>query len=69
MPHRRRHKHIELDQGKLNRARRVLDIALEVNLKHEVYISPRVLGRAILADPVWSIAPFLQAIAKEGIPL
>jgi len=47
----------------------VLDIAFDVNLKHEVYISPRVIDRSILSDPVWSITPFLQAIAKEGISL
>jgi len=47
----------------------VLDIAFEVNLAHEVYISPRVLSPAILEDPVWKITPFLQAIAKEGIAL
>jgi predicted nucleotidyltransferase len=47
----------------------VLDIAFSVNLKHDVYISPRVVDRSILADPVWSITPFLQAIAKEGISL
>lgn len=48
---------------------RVLDIAFDVNLKHDVYISPRVLDRSILSDPVWSITPFLRAIAKDGIPL
>jgi predicted nucleotidyltransferase len=48
---------------------RVLDIAFDVNLKHDVYISPRVIDRAILSDPVWSITPFLRAIAKEGISL
>lgn len=47
----------------------VLDIAFEVNLKHEVYISPRVIDHVILDDPVWKITPFLQAISKEGIPL
>ena len=47
----------------------VLDIAFDTNLKHEVYISPRVIDRATLADPVWRITPFLKAIAKEGIPL
>ncbi len=47
----------------------VLDIAFEVNLKHEVYISPRVIDHAILDDPVWKITPFLQAVSKEGIPL
>jgi len=48
---------------------RVLDIAFEVNLAHEVYISPRVIARAILDDPVWKITPFLQAVTKEGIAL
>ena len=48
---------------------RVLDIAFDVNLKHDVYISPRVIDRSILSDPVWSITPFLQAVAKEGIVL
>ncbi|MBI4610965.1 MAG: hypothetical protein HY726_18390 [Candidatus Rokubacteria bacterium] len=33
----------------------ILDIAFEVNLAHEVYISPRVIGRATLADPVWKM--------------
>jgi predicted nucleotidyltransferase len=48
---------------------RVLDIAFDVNLKHDVYISPRVIDRLTLSDPVWSITPFLRAIAKEGISL
>ncbi|MGH7872708.1 MAG: nucleotidyltransferase domain-containing protein, partial [Candidatus Binatia bacterium] len=48
---------------------RVLDIAFDVNLKHDVYISPRVIDRSTLSDPVWSITPFLRASAKEGIPL
>jgi hypothetical protein len=47
---------------------RVLD-AFDVNFKHEVYISPRVVDRSILSDPVWSVTPFLQALAKEGIAL
>lgn len=47
----------------------VLDIAFSTNLKHDVYISPRVIDRATLADPVWSATPFLKAIAEQGIPL
>ncbi len=45
----------------------ILDIAFDTNLKHEVYISPRVIATPV--DPVWRITPFLKAIAKEGIPL
>ena len=48
---------------------KVLDIAFDVNLKHEVYISPRVIDRATLTNPVWSITPFLKAIEQEGISL
>ena len=48
---------------------RVLDIAFDVNLKHDVYISPRVIDRSILADPVWRITPFLRAVTREGISL
>ncbi|MBI2455513.1 MAG: hypothetical protein HYV46_05180 [candidate division NC10 bacterium] len=47
----------------------VLDVAFEVNVAHEVYISPRVVAMATLEDPVWRITPFLQAIQREGIPL
>jgi uncharacterized protein len=47
----------------------VLDIAFDVNLKHDLYVSPRVIDRATLSDPVWSITPFFRAIAKEGISL
>jgi len=47
----------------------VLDVAFEVNVAHEVYISPRVIARATLEDPVWRLTPFLQAVEREGIPL
>jgi predicted nucleotidyltransferase len=35
----------------------VLAIAFEVNLAHDVYISPRVVGRSTLEHPVWRITP------------
>ncbi len=47
----------------------VLDIAFQVNLEHEVYISPRVIDRAVLDDPVWKMTPFLKALEKEGVPV
>jgi len=47
----------------------VLDVAFEVNLAHEVYISPRVIARATLEDRVWRLTPFLQAVEREGLPL
>jgi len=47
----------------------VLDLAFEVNVAHEVYISPRVVAKATLEDPVWRLTPFLQAVEREGVPL
>lgn len=47
----------------------ILDLAFDVNLAHDVYISPRVIERAVLEHPVWRITPFLQAIEREGVPL
>lgn len=47
---------------------RILAIAFDVNLAHDVYISPRVVGRSTLEHPVWRITPFLQA-ALAGTPL
>jgi predicted nucleotidyltransferase len=60
---------VSVEKGGLEVEDEVLDIAFDTNLKHEVYISPRVIDRATLADPVWRITPFLKAIAEEGIPL
>jgi predicted nucleotidyltransferase len=47
----------------------IIDIAFDVNLAHDVYISPRVLSSDTLNDPVWRETPFLEAVMHEGIPL
>jgi uncharacterized protein len=47
----------------------VLDLAFDVNLAHDVYISPRVIGRRILDDPVWRHTPFIRALETEGAAL
>ena len=60
---------VAVDKGGVEVEDEVLDIAFKTNLKHEVYISPRVIDRATLADPVWSTTPFLKAIAKDDVPL
>ena len=44
-------------------------MAFEVNLAHDVYISPPVIEQCVLDDPVWKITPFLQAVEREGVPL
>ncbi len=48
---------------------RILDIAFDVNLAHDIYISPRVVAQAILDHPVWRITPFLRAVEREGVSL
>lgn len=48
---------------------RVLDIAFDISLGRDVFISPRVIARGVIEDSVWKITPFLQAIEREGIPL
>lgn len=47
---------------------RILAIAFDVNLAHDVFISPSVVGRATLDDPVWRITPFLKS-ALAGVPV
>lgn len=60
---------IEVRENDLKLEDQVLDIAFDVNLAHDVYISPRVIPLAILNDPVWKSTPFLQNIEKEGVLL
>jgi len=60
---------VVLDGASVKDENGVLDLAFEVNLDHEVYISPRVLDRAMVEDPVWKITSFAQAVEKEGLPL
>lgn len=47
----------------------ILDLAFQVDLAHDVYISPRVIARKVLEDPVWGSTPFIRALQTEGAPL
>jgi len=47
----------------------ILDLAFQVNLAHEVYISPRVIARRVFEDPVWGSTPFIRTLQAEGAPL
>lgn len=47
----------------------VFDIAFDVNLEFDVFISPRVVPENIFFAHVWRIAPFVRNMEKEGIPL
>jgi predicted nucleotidyltransferase len=48
---------------------RVMDAAFVVNLKWEVYISPRVVESRTLKDPKWRVTGFVQNLEREGILL
>jgi len=45
----------------------IIDLAFEVNLAFDVYISPRVISQNTLSDPRWAVTPLLQAIRREGV--
>jgi predicted nucleotidyltransferase len=60
---------VEVEQATTTVEDAVLDIAFEVNLAHDVYISPRVIERAIFEDRVWSVTPFIRSLEREGVPL
>jgi uncharacterized protein len=47
----------------------VIDVAFDVNLAHDVYISPRVIRADVLEHPVWRVTHFVQALEREGVPL
>lgn len=49
--------------------RRVLDVAFDVNLTYDVYISPRVISASALQDPFWRATPFIQAVEREGVAI
>jgi len=58
-----------VDETSYDLENQILNIAFDVNLAHDVYISPRVIPQKILEDPVWKITPFLRSITTEGITL
>ncbi|MEK9150181.1 MAG: nucleotidyltransferase domain-containing protein [Candidatus Desantisbacteria bacterium] len=47
----------------------VMDIAFDVNLKWEIYISPRIVEKAKFRSQRWSATGFVQAIQREGVLL
>ena len=48
---------------------RVVDIAFDVNLEFNVFISPSVVTPAILNHPVWRESPFIETVLREGVAL
>jgi predicted nucleotidyltransferase len=48
---------------------RVIDIAFDINLEFNVFISPSVTTPAILNHPIWRETPFIETVLREGVPL
>ena len=47
----------------------VWDLAFEVNVKHGVYISPRVIPLSTYEHPVWRITHFVKKLHEQGIAI
>ncbi|MGI9182559.1 MAG: nucleotidyltransferase domain-containing protein [Longimicrobiaceae bacterium] len=48
---------------------RIVDLAFDVNLRHDVFVAPLLIDQARFEDPVWRITDLALAVAEEGIPL
>jgi len=46
-----------------------IDVAFDVNVASDLYISPRVVTAESLADPVWRTTLFVQTVTREGVEL
>lgn len=46
-----------------------IDIAFDVNVANDLYISPRVIERRVLEHPVWRTTGFVRALERESIAL
>ncbi len=46
-----------------------IDIAFDINVASDLYISPRVVTADSLADPVWRTTLFVQTVTREGVAL
>jgi predicted nucleotidyltransferase len=45
----------------------ILNAAFEIDLKYDVYVSPRVVSQAVLRDPLWKVTPFFRNVRREGV--
>ncbi|MEW5983061.1 MAG: nucleotidyltransferase domain-containing protein [Acidobacteriota bacterium] len=60
---------LEVGEATLAMEDQAIDIAFDVNLEYDVYISPRVIARSTLNHPVWRLTGFVQALEREGVHL
>jgi len=45
----------------------ILNAAFELDLKYDVYISPRIVSQSVLKDPLWKNTPFIRTVQREGV--
>ncbi len=48
---------------------RIVDLAFDVNLEYNVFISPVIYSREVREHPLWRVTHFGRATEQEGIPL
>ena len=60
---------VQPDNERSRLERQAVDLAFDVNLEHDLYISPRVLSSHMLAHPVWGQTPFLKSVQRESVAL
>ena len=60
---------VEPDDQRAALETRIVDIAFDVNIERNVFISPMVITTAILSHPVWRETPFIETVLCEGIAL
>gem|GEM_PF-631695 len=58
---------IIVDEENLAYEDAVIDIAFEVNLDFDLYISPKIIPHNFFEHPIWRLSPFLKNIQKEGV--
>ena len=46
-----------------------IDIAFDINVASDLYISPRVVTAGSLTDPVWRTTLFVQTVTRESVAL
>ena len=60
---------VQPDDERVALETRIVDIAFDVNLEFNVFISPSVVTPAILNHPVWRESPFIETVLREGVAL
>jgi len=60
---------VVVDKERVRAEDLAIDIAFDINVASDLYISPRVVTAESLADPVWRTTLFVQTVTREGVAL